>query len=393
MNIAETRRTTRHNSPLKEATSHCWNIRVNCLPFTVKLTRWEPATEEQTPAISPGLLNNGKEIQCFFRDADEESLRLPNTIRRKLVRYGSKTRSAAVPLLKTLHILYSPIIRRAALVLSGMDETQAIRIAQTIVPKALLPLRSQRARNLKRVFGPLGYTQEQYSRLKLEHSRYQGLVCAEIARLITLSPEELSKRVSLKGEEHLQSALREKKGVLLVGSHMGNFTHVAPILASHGYQISAVAERIPGMVELFLRTAKRFNINLAFIGDRSMTAAQSTFQRNEIFFLLFDVSLRRGHTVWLPLGHTTIPVDRGSAVLALRNRVPILRVSCQKVSHDHECITIAPEPSPPPMTNLHADTENLLRRWLALLYQEILQRPEQWWQWSFVPLGKGGTPQ
>jgi lauroyl/myristoyl acyltransferase len=173
---------------------------------------------------------------------------------------------------------------------------------------------------------------------------------------------------------------------------MGNFTFVAPVLAVRGYHISAVAEKIPGMAGLFQRTARRFNINLAFIGDRTMAAAQRAFQRNEIFFLLFDVSLRRGHTVWLPLGQTTIPIDRGSAILALRNRAPILRVTCHKIDRTHDSIIIEPEPPPPPMTNLHADTENLLRRWLALLYQEILQRPEQWWQWNFVPLGKGGPP-
>jgi len=305
-----------------------------------------------------------------------------------LVRRGWKTRPDVVPLLKVVQFLYALVIEKAALILCWMDEEHAIRVTQAVIPKALAPLSWQKARNMRGIFGHLGYTREHYSRLRSEHARYQSLVCAKTARLIAISPEELPNRVVLRGEEHLRKALSERRGVLLLGSHMGNFMYVAPLLASRGYRISVVAEKIPGAAKQFMRTANRFNINLTFFGDGTIPAAHDAFHRNEVFLLLFDASLRRGHTVWLPFGHTTIPLDRGSAVLALRNRVPIIRIVCQTLDNGHECITMEPEPAPAPLVNLTLDTETLLRRWLGLLYEEVLKRPEQWWQFTFLPLGK-----
>lgn len=274
------------------------------------------------------------------------------------------------------------------LLFQSVEEDRAYVFAERLIPLVFSTQYFRRRRNMKRIFCSLGWTKSQISELNRRHLLYLSHMVVDIARITTIAYDDLCTRVQLEGEKHLVAALSQGKGVLLIGTHLGNWWYTRAFLASKGYSISNVSNRMPiGSIERQIQSVRdRFLINTIYAGRGASRAAEDVFRRNEIFSLQFDVSVpgREHHSQWFPLGNAMIQIDLGSAALALKNAVPVLWATMKTISDRQYLLTIQPAPHPDHPNPL--EPRDIMLCWLDCLYKELLDRPEEWWHWNHIIL-------
>lgn len=266
--------------------------------------------------------------------------------------------------------------------LGRLNDSSSMRVGRLAVTASVGWLRFRRLANIKKVFGPLGWSRAQCRELNRAAMRHFARLPVDLSRLTRMSGHELRAKFTLEGEEHIRVALQRGKGILLIGNHMGTWHSVYAALGAHGYRLTVAANRsgVPGLDEFLDGLTRQFGHRVAYVGEKAAIAAWQAFRRNELFCTLLDVSVRRGQEVWLPFGHAALSVDRGIAQVALlQPEVPILLITVCNGDNQRATVTVQPAPTAP-------DGDTLLRGWLDRVYEEVRQRPEQWWAWSFVVL-------
>ncbi|MBI4548321.1 MAG: lysophospholipid acyltransferase family protein [Ignavibacteriae bacterium] len=288
--------------------------------------------------------------------------------------------------LAILEIPISWLISIVRMVFCRLSEVQAYSVARFLFTPLLSFRNGTLLRNMKKVLMPNGWTEEQVKKLVSKHNRYFCSIVVELARLPLLSNEELQARIIVKGEEHLRAAFHQGKGVLLIGTHVGNWWYTRSIISVLGYRVSNISNKVPiRSVESHLnRTRKRFHITTCYVGHGGRKAAAEALRRNEIVSLFFDVAVsgRKQYSRWLPFGPVALQVDLGPAMLALEHRVPVIWYNIHKTRGTDYDLTFEP-------IDIHLteqDTEQLTRSWMDRLVKELLHSPEQWWQWGNVEL-------
>ena len=73
--------------------------------------------------------------------------------------------------------------------------------------------------------------------------QHQGRTLLEYALIPFLNRDNIGQRVATEGDEHLRSALKEGKGVLLLTAHMGNGDLALVALALLGYPVQSISKR------------------------------------------------------------------------------------------------------------------------------------------------------
>src|SRR6202171_3310451 len=85
-----------------------------------------------------------------------------------------------------------------------------------------------------------------------------GRMLMDFLLLGSLTPEELIRRMTIDGRDHLDAALAGGRGVIMAVPHMGSWDMAGSYAGALGYPISAVAERFPGSLnEAVVPTRRR----------------------------------------------------------------------------------------------------------------------------------------
>jgi KDO2-lipid IV(A) lauroyltransferase len=291
-----------------------------------------------------------------------------------------------------VQILLAPIsiaFAFMAWIMRRVKETRAEQISRILVGMALASQRARRLRNMRRVFPD--WNENQIRRLNKEHMRYISRLMVEFLRLPGLTDVQFQDRISIEGEENIREALRGGRGILLLGSHLGNWWYARSALSLRGYRISTISNRIPvrGIESQLGKIRRRFNIHGIHIGEGGSSIAADTFNRNEIFTLAFDVTSpgREEKSLRLPIGGATINIDLGPASMALKYKPAVLRLSIRSVGNGRSQITIKPSASGGESAGTQVSPVELTRSWMDGLREELRESPEQWWHWSHLILG------
>ena len=105
-----------------------------------------------------------------------------------------------------------------------------------------------------------------------------GRMLMDFILLGSLSPSELTSRVTIDGLELLDAALALGRGAIMAVPHMGSWDMAGSYAGALGYRISAVAERFPGSLDsAVVRTRQRFGLEVITLGRaavRAITDAQ-----------------------------------------------------------------------------------------------------------------------
>jgi phosphatidylinositol dimannoside acyltransferase len=134
------------------------------------------------------------------------------------------------------------------------------------------------------------------------------------------------------GLDNLDTALRDGKGVILVGLHLGNLDLGVRWLGSMGYPVNALVNRLKseGFNDFLQNPRSREGVKLIDAKNSSGTLVD-ILKQNEILALMIDCpNCRKG--VRVKLGRGTAILPAGAATLALRTGATIVPCSLVRTS-------------------------------------------------------------
>lgn len=192
-----------------------------------------------------------------------------------------------------------------------------------------------------------------------------------------LTPNDLHRRVTLVGEEHLQWCLRQGKGTLIITAHYGNWEIAARYLTQcRGYVLNVVARDADDSATTVLvnRIRELGGYRVIPRGQAARPVLQA-LKRNELVALLPD---QNAGDVFVPFFGRLAGTVAGPALLALRSGAPLLPVFCTRQPDNTYLFEMLPPLVVQPSGDKERDVREIMARITALIEQQIRKHPSQW---------------
>lgn len=207
----------------------------------------------------------------------------------------------------------------------------------------------------------------------------------EIARCrFSVPPQRyLEKTISVKGQEHLENALKKGKGVLAISAHLGNFPLIGARMATLGYSFRIIYKEPENIClkDFFSRWMHSLGMGIVPYKPRRVCVNESLkiLRQNGIVFLQIDQNPTMKHGVYVEFfGHDLLTYS-GPVVLAMRSGAAIVPMFIHRNADHTESIEILPELK---FRQSKMDDQELtenLRMINAVCEEWIRKYPEQWW--------------
>jgi KDO2-lipid IV(A) lauroyltransferase len=200
------------------------------------------------------------------------------------------------------------------------------------------------------------------------------------------SKEEIVATVRLEGEEHLQAALRQGRGVLALSAHLGSFTMIGARLAAAGYPFSVVVKR-PGHERFAQLTDDyRSHVGIQTISAKPRREAVrgilKALRQNRIVLVIAD-EFKSGE-ILVDFFGLKLPAPRGPATLALRTGAVTLPMFAVRQADDSLVLSIGAPIEPVTRDDLDASVFATTALYTRHLEQAIRRYPSQW-NWLGLP--------
>ena len=229
-----------------------------------------------------------------------------------------------------------------------------------------------------------GHSERQALVWRVWKSFARGMI--EAGALIHCSKEQVIKKVRVEGEEHLQRALGQRRGVLALSAHLGNFTLIGARLAAAGYPFSVVVKH-PGDERFAqLITNYRAQVGIQTISAKPRRQAVrgilEALRENRIVLIIAD-EFKSGEVMVQFMGHS-LPAPRGPATLALRTGAVTLPMFATRQADDSIVLAIGPAIEAVQRDSIEetiAATTALYTRHL----EDVIRRYPDQWNWIGFP--------
>ncbi len=240
--------------------------------------------------------------------------------------------------------------------------------------------------NMEAFYAPQGWSAAERDTLFRAHQCYMVRLRLEAARILAGPAGEVERVTHLEGEEHLRAVIAAGRGALLVGMHEGTWWHAPTLLARRGYDVRTVFNSFPlkSIDDYMVRRARRRGLRLSLVDQGAAEEFRACTRDNAVFYLTFDLATRPESAELFPFGPALLPIERGPAILALRQGMTIVPVECEHLARGRSLVRLLP----PVRQDLLAEgrVDALCRQWVARLEARVRARPDQWWPWGFADL-------
>lgn len=232
--------------------------------------------------------------------------------------------------------------------------------------------------NLRHVFG------EEADARALSRQVYRdlGRNVVDLARLETLSGTGLTDMVTTSGWHELQNALDQKRGVIGVTGHIGNWELMASYLGERGVPLTVLASRLfnPSLDDRLNRLRDRHGVCTLYRSEPGcLRKTLRTLDRGEMLGIVMDLRTRTQGIDSQFLGHPIRTVV-GPARLAARSGATILPMACWRTPGDRFRLEIdAPVPwETEPGMSREKGWKETTDRCMKSIERYILSAPTQW---------------
>lgn len=249
-------------------------------------------------------------------------------------------------------------------------------------------------RNFRRVLGP-DADPGALERTVRDACRSYARYWVEAFRAADLNPDDLAARTSTDGFEHLDAALEQGRGVVVLLAHHGSWDVAARWAETHGYHLAVVAEvvRPRRVFARFVTLREAMGLDVVPLrrgwargdrGDGVLGDLERTMAANHLVGLLADRDLSGGAPV-APLFGEPAGVPRGPTVLAQRTGAPIVPITMLQRPGRRWHLQVLP---PVDVTGL--DARAAARRIAGAVEDLVRLEPAQWHCFSPVWLADRG---
>ena len=196
----------------------------------------------------------------------------------------------------------------------------------------------------------------------------------------TMPWDEVDRRFSIDGLEHIDRATEAGRGIIVAAPHMGNWDAGAHWLCMRGYKIAAVAEELkpPEVFELFFRHRRALGLTIVPLSDGKQVGERLVrlLADNYLVALVADRDLTgRGVDVEMFGGRRKLPA--GPARLALGTGTPLTVGAVFTTREGWHCRVLPPFEFEP-TGDMRSDVTALTRLIAAGFERFISEAPADW---------------
>ena len=224
----------------------------------------------------------------------------------------------------------------------------------------------------------LGIDQPMVGRLARRSFQNIGKNLMEFMQLPRMSPETLHQLVTLEGREHIDKALTQGRGAIILTAHFGNWELLGASILAHGYTIRGITRELRSKRLDAIVSSYREKVGWQGIDrDRSVREVLRCLNRNELIAILADVDTRTrgifvdffGKPAYTPYSPVAFALKTGAAIL------PTFIV--RQPDNSHRAIIEAPlllQQSGEKEADLLVNTQQFTK----VIESYIRRHPEQW---------------
>lgn len=201
----------------------------------------------------------------------------------------------------------------------------------------------------------------------------------DLARLHTLDRERFVENFDLRGEEHIQTALAQKSGVIVVAAHVGNFNVVASYPPAAGFRAVVIAERLepPELYRYITRLRSALGIEVVSSGSESIRPILRALRENNIVIVASDRDVA-GNGIEVDFFGSPARLPFGPVVLAMRTGASLLPVSTLRMADGRSLIIVDAPLELRRSGDWNADLRDNMERVAQALEVMIKRDPGQW---------------
>ena len=204
-----------------------------------------------------------------------------------------------------------------------------------------------------------------------------GRGALEFFYFLSVPSEELDERVEIEGKEHLDAALANGHGAIIVTAHLGNWELFARIFVLLGYPISVIARDSDDPTITEITNTIRQNAGYKVLGrDKSALPALRALRRNEVLGILPDQNTLSG--IFVDFFGRPVATATGPAVFAIRSGAPIICGYTKRLGGGRFKTVLYPPIDLPLTGNEEADIHNVTAALTRAIEEEIRKEPAQW---------------
>jgi KDO2-lipid IV(A) lauroyltransferase len=234
------------------------------------------------------------------------------------------------------------------------------------------------------VFDNLGFAYPHWTRARIRRTardvyRNLGTTLVEIVQLSCWTPEDLGKHVHVEGLAHLEKAVEQGRGIVVVSAHIGNW-EVALAYAGGFLRLplTAIVKRMRfGPLDRWLnRQRRRFGTTIRY-KQRALPQMMAVIRSREALTVLIDQS-KRSEGVPVSFFGAQATATTVAALLARRYRSPILPVFCVRSPKGRLTIKIGAAVELVRSKDLRADLQRNTQRLTDVVEEVVRAYPQQW---------------
>ena len=220
-----------------------------------------------------------------------------------------------------------------------------------------------------------------------ENYRWFARFCIDVLHMDAWK-DRTSEIIDFKNPEILEQALSEKKGVLLISGHFGNWEMIAPALAEKGYKLVMYVGRQTNPLTNQLQNSARASFGVETIekGKKATLQMGRALAGNKIIAMLVDQNDNKTE-LFVNFFGKLASCSKGTAAFHVLRRSPVVLVTCPYVGNRLE---LNFQHIPFKLTgNQKKDTQEITQKITSALETVIRQYPEQYFwmhrRWSARP--------
>jgi KDO2-lipid IV(A) lauroyltransferase len=205
-----------------------------------------------------------------------------------------------------------------------------------------------------------------------------GRTLAEVTRLEQTDPVAFRRRVKIEGYEHYRAALNEKKGVMLISAHFGNWEWIGATLALAGHPVALVARALDDAgLNAILNAARERHGNTVLNKKTAASEIVRRLRTGETVGILIDQNTRAEDAVFVDYFGRSAATHKGPAVIALRTGAKVVPVFVIREG-DHNRLVIRRPLEVTKTGDLQRDIHNLTALFTQTVESHVRQYPDHW---------------
>ena len=247
-------------------------------------------------------------------------------------------------------------------------------IAWMIVPKW------RKYTAIQNVMDCLGVPEERAKVIAKKSVTRFGRMVVEVLRFPLLTRDNFRALVKIQGEEYLEAAFGQNKGVIMCTAHYGNWEMLGAVLALLGYPILSIARKQNnGVMDKFINEYREMvGQKIAYNhGKNNMLAINRILRDKNMLGILYDQDTgAEGERVSF-LGKPSI-VPAGAALLSRLHGSPIVPFFINNNEDGTLTIKVRPPIYTPKTQDRKQDVSGVMDKLVLIVEQEIVKNPAMW---------------